>query len=651
MYICCKLSVEIAILQYYKCYIYEDFMDCKMKYIVFLLLLILSNNCFCLAPKCDTNEVNNANDKILEMVYNEPTKALKLAKKNAEQAKICKHAVGEIRAVIRQGIAYEMLSKNKEAIIAYESAIQLSIQNKYVKGEASCYNNIGLIYWNNGDFKNALTYYFKALRVFEQINNYTELGAVQDNIGLIYSELYDNKKAKIWYYKSLESYQKANFPDQVNVLYSNMGNLYYRLENLDSAHHYDTKAIAGFEKSGNLYGILIVNEHKTENLLINKKFKEAEILAFQSMKIAKEIENDISYLHAAINLIHARLELDKGQLPENELLYLLALAEKIDNPKFLTTIYEQVSISKGIQGKTKESWQYAKKANYETKRYIQQKQDENSAKMQAVYDIEKEKEKTKIALLEKDKIVATNKIKSTFQNYLVIGLIFLIIVSIISFYLIVSRKNLKQKITKEREVFEAQLNERKRISFDLHDALGSQLSFLVNNLEILQTEITDNKRIERSYTMAQESISSLRDSIWTLHHAEISYSDMEQKLRAMAVKLLDLNKIETHFDFDYEKNDVMKSDLAFNILKILQEVLSNLIKHSNAQNFYLTLKQNHSNCFLEMRDDGVGVSLVCKKEGHYGMQSLAHRVELINGNLQISSEPNKGFKINIDWHC
>lgn len=620
-----------------------------MKYIFFLLLLILSANGFCIAPKCDTNEVNNANDKIFEMVFNEPRKALDLAKKNAEQAKICKYPVGEIRAIIRQGIAYEMLSKNKEAIIVYESAIQLSIQNKYLKGEASCYNNIGLIYWNNGDFKNALTYYFKALSVFEQISNYTELGSVQDNIGLIYSELYDHKKAKIWYYKSLESYQKANFPDQVNALYSNMGNLYYRLDNLDSANHYDTKALAGFEKSGNLYGILIVNEHKTENYLAKKQFLEAENLAIQSMQIAKEIENDISYLHASINLINARLEQGKEQLSDKELMNLLVLAEKIDNPKFLTTIYEQLSISKGVQGKFKESREYAKKANSETSRYIQQKQDENSAKMQAIYDIDKEKEKTKIALLEKDKIVATNKIKSRFQNYLVIGLIFLIIITIISFYLIFSRKNLKQKITKEREVFEAQLNERKRISFDLHDALGSQLSFLVNNLEILQTEITDNKRIDRSYTMAQESISSLRDSIWTLHHAEISYSDMEQKLREMSVKLLDLNKIETHFDFDYEKNVVMKSDLAFNILKILQEVLSNLIKHSNAQNFYLTFKQNDSNCSLEMRDDGVGVSLVGKKDGHYGMQSLAHRVELINGNLQISSELNNGFKINIDW--
>ncbi len=620
-----------------------------MKFFYLFIFVFIANSSFAIMAKCDTTEVNKINDEILEMVYDQPSKGLVMAIANERQANICSHDIGAIRAIIRQGIAYEMLAQNTNSINAYKRALELSKKIKYEKGVASCYNNIGLIYWNESKYNQALQNYFKALDFFEKKQNYLEIAKVADNIGLIYLEIYNYPKANFWFQKSLKNHKLGGATSEIYNLYSNLSILMENMGKTDSVEYFFNLAFEGYTKDNDIFGLIILKNHESNSHIANKAFQKALKSSEEARKMSLNIENNLSYLTASIDYINARIEIGLEPLQEKELLELIGLAKNYDNPRFLSILYGQMSNVKALQGQVEESKKFNKMSLSESNRYIEIKQNENTAKMQAIYEVNEQKLKSENLVKEKRTIIEKNAVKQRFYTYLILGLIVLILFIITISVLFVSRRNLKQRIIKERAIFDAKSSERKRISYDLHDNLGSQLSFMVSNLEILQEEVKSNKRIDSSYEMAQESIKSLRESIWMLNQNEISCTELESKIMELSQKFLNSTEIAFKINFDCDGNDKIESEKAYHLFKIYQEVLNNLFKHSKALNFEVNFKQVENKFYFSMKDDGIGVDLESLNSGQYGLESIKERVRKINGKIKISSFANKGFEIVIDF--
>jgi len=275
------------------------------------------------------------------------SKALKIAEETNDKNKAATWLVNIAVVYISRGdyrealdhclkavaIAEEIIKQNKDATLLNESKNIL----------AACYNNIGIISSEQGNYPQSLNYYLKALVIYEEMNNkigiatqlgnlgniyflegnYTkaleyylkglkmdeELGDKQlqssnlCNIGSIYSEKNDYYKALEYYFKALELAAETGFKHSQSQCFSNIGNIYQYLGDSATKKNNSALAVSRYDKSANYFfkAIEIDKELGDKNgiarnfgclgslYILQKKYTEAEKFLLKAIRLDKEI--------------------------------------------------------------------------------------------------------------------------------------------------------------------------------------------------------------------------------------------------------------------------------------------------------------------------------------------------------------------------
>lgn len=200
------------------------------------------------------------------------------------------------------------------------------------------------------------------------------------------------------------------------------------------------------------------------------------------------------------------------------------------------------------------------------------------------------------------------------------------------------------------EINVATLNERNRISKDIHDNIGHLLSRSLLQIGALLT-ISKEEAVRESLTLLKESISqgmdSIRDSIHDMHDESIDlYTTIESIVK-------DFNFCPITFEYDI--NISPNSKLKYSFIAIIKEALANIIKHSNGNKVTIILREHPAMYQLIISDNGVlsegkqtKINKLMNSQIYYdgmGLQNILDRVKGFNGQFHISTEA--GFKIFI----
>ena len=211
------------------------------------------------------------------------------------------------------------------------------------------------------------------------------------------------------------------------------------------------------------------------------------------------------------------------------------------------------------------------------------------------------------------------------------------------------RKN-KQLQQKNKEILLAQLAgqniERKRMAGELHDNLNTKIAAIRWQLEALES----TEQLERPQLL-ETSINQLNDVYEDIRL--ISHNLMPETVQSMGLinSIEDLisnsNRVKFHFITE-ESRDVKFEMLAYPVYNIIFEMVNNVMKHSEADNAWISLDRNElGDLKLSVSDDGKGFD-VDQMKGGYGMKNITSRVESLHGDYKIESAPNKGTKIYIE---
>ncbi|MNK02166.1 Sensor histidine kinase LiaS [compost metagenome] len=618
----------------------------KRSLLLLLIGIILSGSGF---AQCDTNEINKENDRILGLCYENPEQALKECEKVIVRSQKCGYIPGEVRAHIRIGICYDVLSKTELSIASYEKALAVSEKHGYLKGIASCENNLGLIYWRKNNLKRAIQSFHKAKLFFEKMDDYVNVGATQNNLGLLYEELDLRKTALFWYRKSIASYHRANEKDQVLDAYSNMGTVFNSMDQKDSSMYYSELAIKGYRRTSNKYGLAIVLCNKAMVLADYKKYKQSEECYTESAVLAKEIANEYLYLSTLINWARIYKDQKNQQREEELLLEVLPIAEKLQANEQLYKISKALGLiylDRGESQKVKAFWE---KYELYHRRYYQELRDQTIAQTNAVYDIKSEKQRSELYRKKKDAELLEQQLKRKVENTYWIVVVALLLLTVISLVFYFIRRALKKELISQQLVFQATNEERKRISYDLHDLVGSQLSFVVNNLELLSHTDKQNERINRTFLMSQEAMNSLRDTVWALHSESMSSKVLLNRMKNVAKKWLEDNAINVKFTGQVEDSD-LDSGVSLHVMRIFQEGISNIYKHSKTGKVNITLKEEGDYLQLVIEDFGIGFDPEMKPDFHYGLKSIEQRAEKIGADYSLKkSSGHSGMILFLRW--
>lgn len=182
-----------------------------------------------------------------------------------------------------------------------------------------------------------------------------------------------------------------------------------------------------------------------------------------------------------------------------------------------------------------------------------------------------------------------------------------------------------------------QASERLRISRDLHDLVGHQLTALALELEVASHHADGDAaaHVGRARRAAKDLLTDLRGAVSQLREPPGDVS------AAVTSAVSEIGGPEVHFDIDdsIEFTDV---EQAHTIVRCVQEIVTNAVRHSAAANLWIAVRRDGDGMLISARDDGCGAETVRPGNGLTGMRE---RFEHLGGELRYSSAPGAGFQL------
>ncbi len=209
-----------------------------------------------------------------------------------------------------------------------------------------------------------------------------------------------------------------------------------------------------------------------------------------------------------------------------------------------------------------------------------------------------------------------------------------------------NQKLYKSKILAEITTLE---NERARIASDLHDELGPILSavkFKINSLDIHSSG--DQLILDKSNKNIDEIISRMREISNDLLPNTLLRKGLITAMEESVEDLKKSNKLE--IKFTYQQAVDIPKEKTVNIYRILQEIIHNTLKHAQAIELRIELKQEKQRLVILTEDNGRGFDYnqQSRENTGLGLRNLLSRTEVLGGNMYIESRSGKGTKYTFE---
>ncbi len=214
-------------------------------------------------------------------------------------------------------------------------------------------------------------------------------------------------------------------------------------------------------------------------------------------------------------------------------------------------------------------------------------------------------------------------------------------------------KGLKRKQAEQIKAMVAtQEEERKRISRDLHDDVGTKLSALKLFISALYEKATETNNEEikslaiSSEQFITEAVQDVRQLLQNLSPAVLEEFGYITAVEGLVNKINETKQL--HFNLVvFGMNHGLQKEYDLALYRITQELINNVLKHAKAKLVSLQIGQRNEKIILMIEDDGKGFDISNHKDG-YGLHNLEARTKLLDGVMTIDSHPGKGTSVLIE---
>ena len=197
----------------------------------------------------------------------------------------------------------------------------------------------------------------------------------------------------------------------------------------------------------------------------------------------------------------------------------------------------------------------------------------------------------------------------------------------------------------------AQEEERSRVARELHDGLNQRMALLSIELEQLQPGIEKPRAMKRRLHKLRDQVQEISADIhrlsYKLHPSKLDHLGLSAAINSLCKELTDSGKLKVDLQHKCLRSDLPK-DVTLCVFRIAQEALRNCSRHSGAHSAQVFLEQTRNAIRLSVSDNGRGFDPDSDqvKKG-LGFISMKERLRLVDGELQIYSEPSRGTRIEV----
>ncbi|MFZ7114836.1 MAG: triple tyrosine motif-containing protein [Bacteroidota bacterium] len=190
-------------------------------------------------------------------------------------------------------------------------------------------------------------------------------------------------------------------------------------------------------------------------------------------------------------------------------------------------------------------------------------------------------------------------------------------------------------------------SERARISADMHDDLGSDLSKIGLLAYVVKTKYSHNQNIDESLEKIYDSVNATRkkadEIIWALNPQMDTSGDLLAFLTDYCLNFFDGSNIAISINKVGVKNEIpIRSRIRRDVFLITKEICNNVLKHSKASRMNIVMKIDNGVLILEFKDDGIGFTIEDDHKNGNGLINIRKRIKGVNGDFEITSFKGNG---------
>ena len=604
--------------------------------------------------KNDSVKVDALNKLTWKYIFNDKDKSVELLNRTEKLALKTNQKYGYNTFLTNKGVFFDVHGNSDSAKVYFEKAIAYSVQNKFVVQEEYGYNNLGMYSWNNGEFQTALNYFFKSLKLAQK-NHETDSTVKMDgnynNIGLIYQEMELYEKAIPYHQKALQIRIKRKHVQGEAASYNNLGICYTELKQISKAKEYfklglqkATEAndkVLYYNNIQSLAEILqLENDHQKALDLFLESYNRPASMPYTTASKVRTLSG-IAAIYLDLNAPQKAIEYGEKCVLEiknhdTDEVYEINVYKTLAQAYFQTGQLEKGKLNNEL---------FYKKTS--------QKFKETSAKSLQELEIKYETEMKELALVKakNENLLKEARIQKKNQIiYGAFGLAFLL--AVIGFLVFKQQKLKNTQLAKENDLRQAltkietqnKLQEQRlEISRELHDNIGSQLTFIISSIDNLKFFNLTKEGILDKYDkisgFTRNTISELRDSIWAMNKEEITFEDLKVRTANFIENAkFSMEGIAFRFTYPSEHELVaLNSKTGIYIYRIIQEAVNNAIKHADASKITVDIQVEASSIIFRISDNGKGFDLATV-EKNYGIQSIENRAKEIGARVEFRND-------------
>lgn len=514
-----------------------------------------------------------------------------------------------IKSLITKGISYYFGGSHDLAMSTYLEALSLADSTGDLKSQASALNEMGVLNRKQGDLQKAEENFSSALALGREAGDSLLIANSMNHLGVTYDVMEQYEKAMEFFRESTSI--KQQLKDTFGLTY-----------NLD--HMGQTAAKMG-------------------------QYAQGEAYFLEAAQLRKQLADETGYAITINNIGELYLMKNDREKALEYFTRALEAAEKLNYKDFRRHLYRIIGDTHRGLGNYQLALDYLTKYQALNDSIFNEQRSKQILELQTRYETEKKEQEIQI----RDLKLAEQQLlldQKNLQLYSSIGGVGILLILL---YMAYTRLQLQKRV-QQLELTQKMQRERERISADLHDHVGAQLTSILAGLQITD-QIESFQKDEKVRNIigslkedAHETLTSLRASIWSLNLKEITLHDLAEHVERHLS-----NVLKYHPDIFYDVKTDIREELvlgareALHLTRAIQEAIHNVLKHSGADRITVTIEKTEK-LRIEINDNGRGFDTATRAEKeHYGLDNMRRRVEEAGGTMSIISSPAGGCSVII----
>ena len=580
------------------------------------------------------------------------------------QAKVLSEQLGYTAGIIKYISNYtavlNMQGRFDESLKLNLQAVDLSRRTGSRKQLLAAYTNVGAVYQHKDNKPAALEWYLKALPLLEEDGNQQNLGIFFGNLCSLYDEMQQYDKAIAAGKRSLETGVKIKDLYIEGMAANNLGQVYIKLDQMPMAYRYMQRTYRVARLMPSLY-------YELSALLglgtvyMRKQMPEKYVPLFQqALPLADSLDDAKGKVHALTGIGLGYYFTRRFAQAEEMFNQSINLARRFDFKSSLKEALLHLSDLYIAQGRLEEGETMRNSFDSIENELMNEMVIRNVQEIESRYQVQKHE----TALLQKNLQIEKSRIETSRQhNWLMLSLVGLVllvalIVFIYRYYsqkLQLEKKEIESMKTAQENIrlkalVEGQMQERQRISQEMHDDMGSALTsilFLTHSLNKPSADTNTAQTTEKLKNTASGLIEKMNEIIWMLNDKYDSLQDLLAYMRVNLGEMVDNAGMDFRFLIPPLIPELHLSQKhRRNIYLIVKEAVHNVVKHAGATT--VTIEVNFDNGLtITVSDDGKGMDVNSVRKFSNGLRNMHDRAEQIQGKITVHSEQGTRLELKL----